>query len=125
MDDDLWRVSVTPTIMSGNTAYLVAMAPLTSLLKSRQMLLWVVILITMAGFLISLQVGKMVAGRAIIPLKAINRALSKVSIENIVFSIVAYSIWTLENLWDIFNAENEAENKDSFSGRVLRFCCGG
>ena len=29
--------------------------------------------------------------------------------ENIIFSIIAFAIWTLESLWDIFKTENEAE----------------
>lgn len=45
----------------------------------------------------------------LIPDQTFEQQFSKVSIENIVFSVVAFSIWTLESLWDIFKAENEAE----------------
>lgn len=43
------------------------------------------------------------------PDKTFEQEFSKVSVENIWFSIAAFSIWTLETLWDIFKSENEAE----------------
>ena len=81
-DRDLWRISVTPTTISGNRAFLVAMVSLAPLLESRHLLFWMIILIGTAGILLSLIVGKMVAGQAIKPLKAIKRALARVSREN-------------------------------------------
>lgn len=81
-DHDLWRVSVTATAMSESKAFLVAMAPLDTLLESRHLLFWMIVLTGAAGIMLSLLVGEMVAGQAIKPLKAINRALSRVSIEN-------------------------------------------
>ncbi len=81
-DRDLWRVSVTPTTLSGDQAFLVAMIPLTYLLKSRYLLFWMILMAGAAGILLSLLVGRMVAGQAMKPLKAINHALSRVSIEN-------------------------------------------
>lgn len=79
---DLWRVSVTVTTLSGKRAYLVAMAPLASLLVSRRMLFWMIVLTGMTGILLSILVGGIVAGNALKPLKAIRKALSRVSIEN-------------------------------------------
>lgn len=43
------------------------------------------------------------------PGQTFEQEFSKVSLENIIFSIIAFSIWSLESLWDIFKAENEAE----------------
>lgn len=81
-DRNLWRVSTTAVTVSGDPAFLVAMTPLAPLLESRHMLFWMTVLTGAAWILLSLLVGEMVAGQAIKPLKAINRALSKVSIEN-------------------------------------------
>jgi hypothetical protein len=43
------------------------------------------------------------------PGNSFEQEFSKVSLENIFFSIVAFAVWTLESLWDIFKAENEFE----------------
>lgn len=81
-DQDLWRISVTATTMYESKAFLVAMTPLAPLLQSRRLLFWMIVLTSAAGVLLSLLVGEMVAGQAIKPLKLINRAISRVSIEN-------------------------------------------
>lgn len=43
------------------------------------------------------------------PGNTFEQEFSKVSVENILFSIIAFAIWVHESLWDIFKAENEAE----------------
>ncbi|MGE4345947.1 MAG: hypothetical protein AB7D46_00890 [Flavobacteriaceae bacterium] len=62
------------------------------------------------------------------PGQTFEQEFSKVSLENIIFSITAFAIWTLETLWDIFKAENEAEmakqkihSKDWYRQKALDF----
>ena len=43
------------------------------------------------------------------PGNTFEQEFSKVSLENIIFNIVAFSIWTLETLWDIFRSEITSE----------------
>ncbi len=81
-DRDLWRVSVNRTFLSGKPVILVAMISLERMLESRQMLFWMTALAGIAAIMSSLLIGDMVAGKAMKPLKEINRALSQVSIEN-------------------------------------------
>lgn len=81
---DLWRISVRVTAISGAPATLVAMFPLSGLLESRHLLLWMIILAGTASILLSLVVGERVAGEAMKPLKRINSALAKVSVENMI-----------------------------------------
>lgn len=62
------------------------------------------------------------------PGQTFEQEFSKVSLENIIFSIIAFANWTLETLWDIFKAENEAEmakqkihSKDWYRQKALDF----
>ncbi|MDO9508417.1 MAG: HAMP domain-containing sensor histidine kinase [Thermovirgaceae bacterium] len=79
---DLWRVSISRATLSEKPVLLVTMIPLDPLLESRHLLFWMTALAGLAGIFFSLIVGKMVAGKAMKPLEEINRALSRVSIEN-------------------------------------------
>ncbi len=81
-DRDLWRASVRITSLSGMRVYLVSMVPLEPVLRSRQLLFWMISLGGFGGVILSLAVGRIVAGQAMKPLKSINRSLSRVSITN-------------------------------------------
>jgi len=43
------------------------------------------------------------------PGNTFEQEFSKVSLENILFNIVAFAIWSLENLWDLFRSEINTE----------------
>ena len=58
------------------------MAPMAWLLESRQLLLWMTILAGAAGLIASIAAGSLLAAGAMRPIKAINRALAGVSIDN-------------------------------------------
>lgn len=45
----------------------------------------------------------------LLPGQTFEQGFSKVSLENIIFSILAFAIWTNEKLWDIFKSEIETE----------------
>jgi signal transduction histidine kinase len=79
---DLWRASVNRAELSGKTVFLVTMISLEKMLESRHMLFWITVFSGMAAIISSILIGETVAGKAMKPLKEINRALSRVSIEN-------------------------------------------
>ncbi|HPC76219.1 MAG TPA: HAMP domain-containing sensor histidine kinase [Synergistales bacterium] len=81
-DRDLWRALVAPAPFRDEDVILVAMAPMAWLLESRQLLLWMTILAGAAGLVASFAAGSLLAAGAMRPLQAINRALARVSIDN-------------------------------------------
>lgn len=81
-DRDIWRTLVAVTFFEDEKIILVSMAPLAWLLESRQLLFWMTILAGAAGMIVSIAAGSLLAAGAMKPLKAINRALARVSINN-------------------------------------------
>ncbi len=81
-DRDLWRSSVDIAELSGKNVFLVTMVSLEKMLESRHMLFWITAFSGLAAIIFSILIGETVAGKAMKPLKEINRALCRVSVEN-------------------------------------------
>ena len=115
---NLWRTCTTVALLGEKEIFLVSMVPMVWLLESRQLLFWMIVIAGIAGMIVSLAVGRLLAARAIRPLKDINRALSEVSISNM--SIDPTPLGTDREIDEIVNHINTMLKKLDMSMKNLQ-----
>lgn len=115
---NFWRASTTVTLLDEKEVFLVSMVPMVWLLESRQLLFWMIVIAGIAGMIVSIAVGRLLAARAIRPLKDINRALTEISISNM--SIDPTLLGTGREIDEIVNHINNMLRKLDMSMKNLQ-----